>query len=646
MKLHHRWMILILIILCIFFISMTSLASEKSIKVYYDGEEVLFDEKPVVVNGVTLVQFRPIFEKMGMQISWDQTTGEITAFNLMLYMKLTLDKEMAAVNDEEIVLQTAPTNINGHTFVPLRFIAEQGDKEIIWNQQERTIHIKSDSHKLLIDALVDKNFPQIKYLFSTYDYSSFTKFSSQLLEKDINPNLKDVNGNSLLHLSITYSQPTIVQGLIQSKADLTSMNNEGENPLELVQSHYLLSIEQSLEHKETLREIMRLIIDQMAVNETIDYEEGDQYIGQIVNEFRNGYGTYIWADGDMYAGEWIDGYYSGYGTYTFQHGDVYEGDFLYEESHGQGTYTWSNGDQYIGEWKNDLYNGNGKFIYANGDIYEGEFLNEKKHGYGRITYYEGTVYEGYWDNDVQHGYGKIYKLYEEGYVEGHFVNGILEGNVIVTMPDGSSYEVLYTNNEVVEVLKQFRYKFKMKEADTEYDVVIYSEDETIRSGIGRQWACTNADDVIYNGTYQMEILLNGQLIDSMNLGDVTFKDNGLKDFSFIIQGEPDLLAISQCEGSDFNLLKFYMIKDGKITLIKNESEDLNLYLSSGLSMKYVSPQHYQSMVYSNEKGYVFSNWELDIENEMFIHKKDFSFDDWGSDYGTKWMEDETYIYID
>ena len=60
-------------------------------------------------------------------------------------------------------------------------------------------------------------------------------------------------------------------------------------------------------------------------------------------------------------------------TITYDNGDKYDGDVVNGLPHGQGTYTRADGDKYVGEWRDDLPNGQGTFTYADGSVKEGIF---------------------------------------------------------------------------------------------------------------------------------------------------------------------------------------------------------------------------------------------------------------------------------
>ena len=62
-----------------------------------------------------------------------------------------------------------------------------------------------------------------------------------------------------------------------------------------------------------------------AYGETINYDNGDKYVGDVSNGVRHGQGTYTFASGEKYVGEWKDGKRHGQGTKTFADGRIEEG---------------------------------------------------------------------------------------------------------------------------------------------------------------------------------------------------------------------------------------------------------------------------------------------------------------------------------
>jgi hypothetical protein len=90
---------------------------------------------------------------------------------------------------------------------------------------------------------------------------------------------------------------------------------------------------------------------------------------------KHGQGTMNWPNGDEYVGEWKNDKMDGQGTMTWANGDLYEGYWKDDIMSGQGTYIWANGDEYTGSWKNGVQDGQGTFTFADGEVVSGVFSN-------------------------------------------------------------------------------------------------------------------------------------------------------------------------------------------------------------------------------------------------------------------------------
>ncbi len=68
------------------------------------------------------------------------------------------------------------------------------------------------------------------------------------------------------------------------------------------------------------------------------YVDRSKYIGEFLNERRNGEGIYYYNNGDVYGGSWKDDVFEGFGFYIFASGERYEGEMTSGKKHGKGTY--------------------------------------------------------------------------------------------------------------------------------------------------------------------------------------------------------------------------------------------------------------------------------------------------------------------
>ncbi len=143
---HARRLTLVLFtfLFVMLFIPALSLAEEatpKPIPVFYNDEMIQFNIEPIVFEGTTLVEFRPIFEKLGLDITWNPETRTILGYKDGLSVQLQLGSFIAIVNGEEQQLLLTPKIIEGRTLVPLRFVGEAAGSYVQWDSVERMIHL-------------------------------------------------------------------------------------------------------------------------------------------------------------------------------------------------------------------------------------------------------------------------------------------------------------------------------------------------------------------------------------------------------------------------------------------------------------------------------------------------------------------------
>ncbi|NEW09900.1 hypothetical protein GK047_28860 [Paenibacillus sp. SYP-B3998] len=118
--------------------------NNSGITVLVNGDRVLFDQSPRVEEGTTLVQFRPLFEKLGFTIQWDDNTKTIQAHKEGVRLSLQVDNEHASLNGSPYVLPIAPINVEGNIFVPIRFVGEASKYEVTWEKSTKTIYLMTD----------------------------------------------------------------------------------------------------------------------------------------------------------------------------------------------------------------------------------------------------------------------------------------------------------------------------------------------------------------------------------------------------------------------------------------------------------------------------------------------------------------------
>lgn len=105
-----------------------------------NGEDVKV-EKPVVINGVTLVPLRVITEAFGADVQWDGELRCVTLNYSEVIIKLYIDNKEANVDGTSIELLEAPRIINDRTMVPLRFITENFGADVDYEDKTKQITV-------------------------------------------------------------------------------------------------------------------------------------------------------------------------------------------------------------------------------------------------------------------------------------------------------------------------------------------------------------------------------------------------------------------------------------------------------------------------------------------------------------------------
>lgn len=116
---------------------------EEPMKITVDGQSVSTDIPPVIVNNQILVPLRAITERLGATIIYDPLSHTITASRANTTVDLAVKSNLAFVNGESRYLEIAPTIVNGHVMVPLRFLIESLGVELKRTADARTIALLS-----------------------------------------------------------------------------------------------------------------------------------------------------------------------------------------------------------------------------------------------------------------------------------------------------------------------------------------------------------------------------------------------------------------------------------------------------------------------------------------------------------------------
>ena len=192
----------------------------------------------------------------------------------------------------------------------------------------------------------------------------------------------------------------------------------------------------------------------------IEYPNGDEYNGEVVNGRRDGVGK-LQTSKYTYVGSFRHGLFDGRGTFTwcnFKEDDIdivgrkFVGVFQKGKRNGEGVLYDGKGGTWEGTWKDDVFHGKGRIRKADGELLEGFFVNGKLHcDDGHICFsngdiYQGGVHFGILHSEVAHisyGYDN-----NSSYYTGQFHYNTKHGIGIRLFIDGSTYRGNFLNNNI------------------------------------------------------------------------------------------------------------------------------------------------------------------------------------------------------
>ena len=126
------------------FLSETLCFALSNIVIEVDGNEVNFEQPPVIDNGRTLIPLRGVFDKLSCSVEWDSVNKSISIKKGNDAILVKIGEKFVYKNGVISSEIDVPAKIiNGRTMIPVRGILELFDNYITWNESERTVEIYS-----------------------------------------------------------------------------------------------------------------------------------------------------------------------------------------------------------------------------------------------------------------------------------------------------------------------------------------------------------------------------------------------------------------------------------------------------------------------------------------------------------------------
>lgn len=131
------------IILFLSVLSSIRTEAASNIKVIYNGNPMTFDVNPVIENGTTLVEFKTLFNALGININYEPKTKKVSGVKDRLKIELTLGSKTAYINGQKQILEVPAKVVDGRTLVPLRFVGQSTGADIKWDGKNRIVTINN-----------------------------------------------------------------------------------------------------------------------------------------------------------------------------------------------------------------------------------------------------------------------------------------------------------------------------------------------------------------------------------------------------------------------------------------------------------------------------------------------------------------------
>ncbi|MCH5186472.1 MAG: carbohydrate-binding domain-containing protein, partial [Oscillospiraceae bacterium] len=136
-------------------------SNANGISVNIDGSPVSFDVEPCIINDRTMVPMRNIFEALGAEVSWDDSSRTVTAQKDGNTIILAEGSYEIYKNGSASAIDSPPVIIDGRTLVPVRAVSDALDVDVSWNEESKTVNISTSKDDAKDDDLWKENTGEI-----------------------------------------------------------------------------------------------------------------------------------------------------------------------------------------------------------------------------------------------------------------------------------------------------------------------------------------------------------------------------------------------------------------------------------------------------------------------------------------------------
>lgn len=116
----------------------------ENIPIEVNGRELLSDTVPVMKNDRVLVPMRVIFESLGADVSWEDSTQTAKASKNGMNLEITINSNRMIKNGGAVTLDVPAEIINGRTMVPVRAVSEALNAKVGWIESQNKVTVDAE----------------------------------------------------------------------------------------------------------------------------------------------------------------------------------------------------------------------------------------------------------------------------------------------------------------------------------------------------------------------------------------------------------------------------------------------------------------------------------------------------------------------
>jgi hypothetical protein len=115
-------------------------AQAQQIKVVVNGK-TLKEIKAVMINGRVMVPSRAVVEALNAKVNWNNQTKTATVKRDKTSLEVTINRQVAYLNDKPITLDVSAKLINNKLYLPLRLVSESLQAKVKWEAKDCMVTI-------------------------------------------------------------------------------------------------------------------------------------------------------------------------------------------------------------------------------------------------------------------------------------------------------------------------------------------------------------------------------------------------------------------------------------------------------------------------------------------------------------------------